>query len=240
MTSREWAELVKPVLPHVATDKDFPELGIVRIEVGHQALYAIATDRYTLAAERRPLARIDRGQPQPPVHIRASDVRSSLGLFAFAKDSDPPLTVTVDTVSVPSEVLGEPGHYTSMAVTLTSGDGGRMVMHDRRDAHRDPLAKWQPHVSAAVGRQQGASPAGLDLAAAHLARWKDAVRAGERLTFWTGSRRKDPLLVTVESHFAGIWVPELWGTDGEAPPDPAGPPWLAELDGADPVTGEKQ
>jgi hypothetical protein len=230
MTTREWHELVKPVLPHTLKDSDFPELSHIRIEVGDRALYAIATDRYTLGAERRLLDRADRGQPQPPVHIIAPDVQASLKLFTYAKDNDPALTVTVDTVLIPSEVMGEQGSYSSMAVTLASENGSKMVMHDRRMTHRDPLASWQRLICAAMSRTQGGTLSGIDLNPGHLARWKDAVRAGERLTLWTGSDRKSPILAAVGEHFAGIWMPYVWGDgDAGAPADPAGLPWLTEL-----------
>ena len=54
MTTREWHELIRPVISHAIADKDFPWLDVVRLELGESALYAVATDRYTLAAERWP------------------------------------------------------------------------------------------------------------------------------------------------------------------------------------------
>lgn len=239
MATSEWHQLVKPVLPHTLKDSDFPELSHVRVEAGGQALYAVATDRYTLGAERHPLGIADRLRPQPPVHVLATDVKASLTLFSYTKDADPALSVTIDTVTIPSEVMGQHSAYSSMAVTLTSGDGSKMVMHDRRMPHRDPLERWQRLLAAAMGRQQGGTLSGMDLSPDHLGRWAPAVRAGERLTLWTGPRRKDVILVTVDEHFAGLWAPNLWSSaENPAMPDPAGLPWLAELDGVNPETGE--
>ena len=238
MTAREWHELVKPVLPHTLKESDFPELSHVRIEVGRRALYAVATDRYTLAAERRPLARDERDSPMAPVHVPAPDVAASLKLFTYTKDNNPDLTVTVDTVIIPSEVMGQDGSYSSLAVTLTSGNGSKMVMHDRRMAHRDPHASWQRNISAALERAQGATPAGLDLNPDHLSRWSAAVRAGERLTMWTGPERRSPILVTVDEHFAGVWMPYVWGDAETAPRAPSTLPWSAEMARVDPDTGE--
>ena len=239
MSSRQWHELVKPVLPHTLKSPDFPELGHVRIEAGARTLYAVATDRYTLGAERHPLGVNDRNDPQPPVHVRAADLAASLKLFPFTKDDDPQLSLTIDTAYIPATVMGENGSYTSMAVTLQSADGGRLVMHDRRMAARDPLAAWRHAVAAVMRRAPGALLDGLDLASAYLTRWKEAVRAGERLTLRTGPQPRDPLLITVEDHFAGLWVPQLWGDERAA--DPASLPWLAELDDASsriqPATG---
>lgn len=242
MTTREWHDLVKPVIPHtLSNDKDYPELGQVRIEAGSLALYAAATDRYTLAVERRPLARTDRYQPQPPVHAAAAEVKASLSLFAYTKDDNPPLSVTIDTVHVPVDVVGVASGYTAMAVTLTSSTGARMVLHDRRRPERDPLSGWQKIIAGMMARAQHGSPPGLDLGAQHLAKWQPAQRGGERLTFWAGPNRRSSLLVTVEKHFAGVWTPEPWGSgESAAPPDPAGLPWLAELAPADLETGEKR
>jgi hypothetical protein len=237
MTTREWHELVKPVLPHILKDPDFPELSHIRIEVGARSLYAVATDRYTLGAERRPLGRADRNSPMPPVHIQAPDIAASLKLFTYSKDNDPDLSVTVDTVIIPSEVMGQDGSYSSLAVTVTSDTGSKMVMHDRRMAHRDPHANWRRHVSAAIDRAQGGTPAGLDLSPDHLGRWSAAVRAGERLTVWTGPERRSHILVTVDEHFAGVWTPYAWGDAETAPRAPSALPWSAEL-WVDPETGE--
>ena len=231
MTASQWHHLVKPALAHTVNDKEFPELGHVGIEVGSHSVYAVATDRYTLGAERYPLPRIDRGSPQQRVHLLAGDVKASLAQFSYTKDDDPELTVTIDTVRIPGEIMGQPASTTSMAVTLTGADGSKTVMRDRRVDWRDPLDGWQRRVAKAIARTQGATPAGIGLNPAYLGRWKDAVRPGEQLVLWTGPHRKEPILATVEDHFAGLWAPQVWGEgDGAAPPDPAGLPWLAELD----------
>lgn len=239
LATSEWHKLVKPVLPHITKDAEFPELSQVRIEAGDMCLYAVATDRYTMGIERWPLPRDCRLQPQPPVHVRESDVQASLKLFSYTKDDDPLLSVTIDTVTMPVEVMGENGRYSAMAITLQSAIGARLVMHDRRMPSRDPANGWQRVLAAALGRTQGGTLSGVDLNPAHLKRWEAAVRAGERLTMWTGPRRKDTILVTVDQHFAGLWAPNLWSTaENPAMPDPAGLPWLAELDHVDEDSGE--
>jgi hypothetical protein len=55
LTTREWHELIKPVIPHASTDPDERELAVIRVEGADRAFYAVATDRRTLAAERHPL-----------------------------------------------------------------------------------------------------------------------------------------------------------------------------------------
>ena len=238
MTTREWHELVKPVLPHTINDKDFPELDVVRIEVGESALYAVATDRYTLAAERWELPRPDRGRGGQVVHLDAREVAATLKLFTHSKEEDPPLTVIIDTASIPISVAGTPGSVNNLAVTLQqlSETGTRLVLHDRRDPSRDPLAGWRKNIRAAVTRATPRPIDGMDLHATMLARWMGAARKGDRLTFYTGPEVNSPLLVIVERHFAGLWtVPQY--LDG--PAKVLGElPWQDELSGHghDPVS----
>jgi hypothetical protein len=225
MTTREWHELIKPVLAHAVSAKDLPELGHVRIEAGNLALYAVATDRYTLGAERRVFERREQYQPMPPVHVRATDAAASLKLFPFSKDEDPPLKVTIDEVRVPAEVMGHEGLYSSLGITLDGADGGRLVMHDRRVPDRDHLAHWRLLLRSAMRRNPGTALEGLALGAAYVGRWKDAVRAGEVMRLYTGPKATDAILITVERHFAGLWVPVSHIETRSV----ASLPWLEEL-----------
>lgn len=235
MTTREWHELIKPVLPHTSTDKELPELGVVRIEAAERAVYAVATDRYTMGAERHPLE--DAGEPMQPVHIDAREAAATLRLFTFSKDNDPLLHITIDTVPVPVTVVGQSRSVNAMGVTLHRDDGTRLAMHDRRDPSRDPLSGWRKAIGTSLHREGARSIDGLDLSGYALARWAHAVRGGERLTFYTGPEPGDPLLITVEQHFAGIWaLPQYLDSAVKIRSEL---PWHAELDGVDPETGEK-
>jgi hypothetical protein len=231
MVTSEWHRLVKPVLPHVGGDKDFPELDVVRLELGQTALYAVATDRYTLAAERWELAKEDRGSAGLVVHLDAGEVKATLKLFAFSRDEDPPLSVTIDTAAIPISVVGRPSSINGLALTIQQvgeGNGTRLMLHDTRDPSRDPLRGWRKGIRAALDRPPGGKLDGLDLNARLLARWSSAARHGERLTMYTGPEPGDPLLVIVERHFAGLWVP-LRYLD-EPTKTLADLPWQDELD----------
>jgi hypothetical protein len=232
MTSREWAELIKPVLPHVSADKELPELQAVRLEACERAVYAIATDRCTLAAERH---RLDsRGERARPVHIAAKEAAASLRMFPYSKDFDPPLRVTVDQHPIPVDH----GHsLMGWGVTLESPSSTRVLLRDVRDPGRDAIAGWRTVLREAMTRPDGAALDGLDMFGWQLARWAGAARKGERLTVYSGPKPGDPLLVTVEQHFAGIVALQHY-LDAPAKAR-AELPWLAELDGADPATGEK-
>jgi len=48
LSTREWHELVRPVLPHILADADLPELSDIRLEAADRTICAVATDRYTL------------------------------------------------------------------------------------------------------------------------------------------------------------------------------------------------
>jgi hypothetical protein len=228
MTTREWHELVRPVLPHTFSSPDFPELEHVRLEACPRALYAAATDKFTLGAARYPLSG---GDAAPPVHVSAGELKATLKLFRYSKDDDPPLTVTIDTVSVPVMVAGLERHVSGQAVTLQSADGTRAVMRDRRDPARDHLAGWRKHLRQAFARDNSTRLDGLDLSAGQLARWAAAARKGERLCMYTGPRPGDPLLVVVEDHFAGMWmIQQYLESPGKLVREL---PWAAELAGSE-------
>lgn len=225
MTTREWHELVKPVLPHASTDANLPELGVIRIESTRDALYAVATDRYTLAAERHPLA--GTGEDTQPVHVDRAEVAATLKFFTHSKDFDPPLHVTIDTVPVPVTIAGTPGSVKAMGITLHRDDGAKLAMHDHRDPSLDPLAGWRKILAGVLLRPSGGMVEGLDMFGWQLARWAHAARKGERLTIYAGTKPGDPLLVTVERHFAGIIALQQYL---DAPAKVLNElPWLAEI-----------
>src|SRR5258707_11867005 len=229
LSTREWHSLIGPVLPHALNDKEEPHLSVVRIEPGERVIYAIATDRYTMAAERFLLPDSARLHDVPgPVHIRSADAAVSLKLFPFSKDEDPRLRVTIDRAPVPVSVGGGQAVFSHTAMTLESDDGTRLVLHDQRDPSQDPLRKWRVQGAAMWARPLANSPT-LSLSAIHLAQWGKSVRKGERLTIYF---RPDgaPLLILLEDHFGGMLV-QVRYLDG---PEKilAESPWLGELDPA--------
>lgn len=228
MTTREWHELTAPVIPHAVADKDVPELDAIRIEITRRIVYAVATDRYTLAAERHPLKPADHVyDPVAPVHIRASDAAVALKLFTFSKDADPELRITVDTVAIPISAAGRPASVNRLAITLEDPGGTRLVLHDHRDPSSDPLASWHKLLAKPMGRDLSHAAPAVSLPAAQLPRWAKAVRRGERLAVFTGEQDNDPLLILVEDHFAGLWKPASYLDS--APKMLAESPWQDEL-----------
>lgn len=228
LLTSDWHKLIKPVLPHASTDKELHWLRRVRLEVGDRALYAIATDQSTLGAERHVLPARERFQASsvPPVHIEAAEAKTSLALFTFDKDGDPPLEVTIDRAPIP---LSEGNSVMSWAVTVHRPDDGmRLVLRDRRDpVMSTTLDSWRKLLLEALTRPRGRSLDGLDLRGHVLARWAAATRGTERLRLYTGPKPGDPLLITVEGHFAGIMtVSQYLDTPAQGR---AELPWTAEL-----------
>jgi hypothetical protein len=208
MTTREWHELVKPVLPHRLDDKTFPELAQVRVEVHERSVVAVATDRYTLAAERHTLAAADAVyDPPPPIAIPAAEIAATLKLFTYSKDDDPRLRITIEQTRLPLEIIGEQTSVGCYTLTIADPDASSVVLRDALNPNGDPLARWRVMLRAALRRNLVAAPPALCLHAAHFARWSAAVRAGERLAIYLGDRDAKTLLVLVEDHFAGLWVP---------------------------------
>ncbi len=186
-------------------------------------MYAAATDRYTLAAERWPLPPVDQGMAPQVAHLNAKELAASLKLFTFSKDDDPPLMITIDSALMSVQVAGEPASVPRLAVTVQqAGDGIRLVLHDERDPSHDPLASWRKGLRQAMLRKTGEPIEGLDLQPFSLTRWASAAGKGERLTLFTGPEPGDPLLITVEEHFAGLaMVPQLLTGPGEDAGRPA-------------------
>lgn len=203
MTARDWHALIKPVLPHASTDKEFPSLGVVRLELAEHAVYAVATDRYTLAAERWTDETYDATE-QTKVHLSLQDAKASLQLFPFSKDHDPLLRVIVDYSPRSVIVLGQPRSIAQLTVTIEAEDRTRVAFHDVRDPSRDPLAGWRKSIHEAMTRPAGRELDGLDVLGGSMARFAAAARKGERLTVYTGPEPGDSILFCVEEHFAGL------------------------------------
>lgn len=224
MTTREWHELIKPVLPHASTDTDLPELCSVRLECSRQVLFAVATDRYTLGASRHVL---DEVGSEFVIHVERTDAANMLRLFPYTKDSNPELRITVDKVSIP--VGRGPSSVEALGLTVESEDGTRLLLHDRRNPLMpDSLHGWRKLLAQAVFRDLAPAAASLLLTPQFMGRWASAVRAGERAVFLAGPKSTDLILILVEEHFAGIWKPAGHldtGTDELL----TGSPWRYEL-----------
>jgi hypothetical protein len=203
MTTRDLHQLVKPVLPHAATDPETPQLNVIRLECARQVLYAVATDRFTVGVARHVLEEVP---GDFVIDVDQADAKSMLTLFRYTKNTDPRLKITVDKVTVP---LGRPDMTVqALGLTVESEEGTRLLLHDRRSyEHADTLGSWRKMLAAALYRDLAPAAPSLILSPQFMARWSAAVKGAERLTFLAGPGPTDLILILVEDHFAGIWKP---------------------------------
>lgn len=199
ITTRDLHQLIAPVLPHACTSADLPELNAVRMEVSGATLYAVATDRATMAATRQHVGFTD----DVIIHIDRADAAALLRLFTFTKEEDPDLTLILDHVTVP---VGNTS-LSALALRIDSQDGTRLVLHDRRvPGQPTALDGWRKTIGGVLHRPQTVAAPAVLLAPAGLARWSKAAGKGERLAVFCGPDPSDALLVTVEQHFIGVWA----------------------------------
>jgi hypothetical protein len=225
LTTRDLHALIAPVLPHTLADPDFPRLGDIRVEVLDGVVYAVATDRVTLAATRH---KPDGHADDVTIHLGRDDAANMLRLFKPVKDEDPRLTVTIDQVTVAVHPAGLHG-VMSLGFRVDGEDGTRLVLHDRRNPLEvHDLDSWRKWLGKVIHRATRPAAPALLLSPAFLARWSKAGHRGERLTVLIGAKPDDPVLIVCEDHFAGMWQP-AGHLDGDAARALDGSPWRDEL-----------
>lgn len=219
VTTREWHELIKPVLPHASTDAEVPEINVVRIEGRGRVCYAVATDRYALAASRHVL---DSPAEDFVITIDRTDAAAMLRVFTHGKDRDPRLRVTIDTVTAAASGPGP--ELRTLGLIVESEEGTRLVLHGRAGA----LSGWRKNLAEQLYRDLGPAASRLLLTPGQLGRWSAASRKGERLTLFPGPDPGAPILILAEDHFAGVWMPASH-IDGDSDELLTATPWRAEL-----------
>jgi|GEM_PF-3696401 len=218
LTTKDLHDLLTPVLPHTGTDPEVPELGVIYLEVRGDVLYAVATDRYTMAAARHPL---DESVDDAAVAISRDDAAAMLKLFKFSKKENPHLRLVIDKVPVPASPRGDT--IDSLGLTITAEDGTRLVLHGRGHG---PLRGWRGLLRPVVERPLTPASPILALTPAYLSRWGKAAGPGEVLTVHVGPEPVDPVLVQVEHRVIGVLMPVGHLDAGEAV---VGSPWPDEL-----------
>ena len=112
--------------------------------------------------------------------------------------------------------------------TNNGADGFRLTLRDHRDPSRViTLDKWRKNLLGALTRPRGRSLDGLDIRGTVLGRFKDCARGTERLRLFTGAEPGQPILLTVESHFAGLLAVPQYLDEPAASRSEL--PWAAEL-----------
>lgn len=217
LSTSDLHELIAPVLPHASTDKDLPEITVVRLEVADDTLYAVATDKYTLAATRHPI-----GDDADPVKIAISrsDAQNLLRTFKHNQKSDPQLQLVIDQMHVHSDnqtVLG-------LSLRVASEDGTKLTVQDRGVSALD----WRTHLGRVLHRPLNPAAPTVLMTPAYFPRWIKAAAKWERLAVFVGASPSDPVLVVGDQHFVGVWMP-VTHTEGEPQQVLDGNPWMDEL-----------
>lgn len=217
MTTSDLHDLLAPVLPHTGDGKGLPALSAIRIEVRDNTVYAVATDRYTMAATRHPLRE---AAPDTTIAIGGVDAAAMLKLFKHTKNDNPDLQLTVGNIE--AETVLDPAD--KPALTITAKDGATLVLHGREDA----LATWRNILAKQVHRAPKAASPSIALNAMQLPRWTKAIRKGDQLEVFLGAKATDPVIVRAGDHFIGVWA-ACSRSDGKAMPLLADSPWGREL-----------
>jgi len=201
--------LLGPVLPHVGTDRDLPELTTIRIEVRDNTVYAVATDRFTFAATRHQL---DEGEDvaNTAVTIAGGDAHTLLRVFKHTRKDDPQLTLTVTAAG-------------GSTLTVTAAGGSTLTLSGRGDG----LAFWRAFLAKHLHREDGSATPSIGLDPSRLRRWIKAVEyAGQPLALSFGAGPKDPVVVRCGERFVGLWAPVVLTGDVERLQDSV---WCKEL-----------
>jgi hypothetical protein len=225
LTTSELHKLIAPVLPHASTDKDQPELAVVRFEVVDDTVYGVATDRVTFAATRH---RLDDSADPVKIAISRNDAQTLLRTFKYTSKTDPQLRIVIDRTSVSGNQSP-----TGLGLTVDSeANVPKIVCPDQGV----PLSiGWRAVIGRVLHRpRRPAAPAVL-LTPAYVARWAKAAAKWERLSVFVGATPGEPVLVLVEDHFVGVWMP-VTSTGGDPAQLLDASPWLAEL----PAGGDTQ
>ncbi|MGK5549341.1 hypothetical protein ACSNOH_32140 [Streptomyces sp. URMC 127] len=173
---------VARALPHMATDwADWPWGGLL-LDLDGTHLYAVATERHTMA-----IGRAEASRPTSPwrAHIAAADARS---LGRFLEDTDPR-----DTVFVTYEEYGDEG---APEVRLRS----RHATHTVPLTDNDDFPGWREIATKALEQPAADEPVCLTLHM--LQRW---AAVGERATF--SHRGANRAVVVTADDFLGLHMP---------------------------------
>ncbi|MFI7628434.1 DNA translocase FtsK [Microbispora rosea] len=222
LATSELHELLTPVLPHASTDKERPELGVVRIEARGSVLSAVASDRITLAATRHPADGLD----DFALTIDREDAANLLKIFRHTKKTDPQLAIVVEEMPLPTDT----GSAYGLGIRIDSETGKRHSLTDLGDP--DPIfTKWRSLVAKLLARPAAPASPAVVFSPWATPRWSKAPRKGDYLQVFPGPTSKDPVLVLAGESFIGVWMPAGLRDDMEPQALLAGTPWQADLEG---------
>ncbi|NEA59500.1 hypothetical protein G3I60_36405 [Streptomyces sp. SID13666] len=191
----DFPHLLKQVTPHISADTTLPSINGVRFEADTTHLYAIATDRYTMAVTRRP---VPRGTAAGwSAFVSAADLKAVRSFATLTRRT--PLFVDLSP-------CGQRLTFTAGAMALAVPTVNLPMAVTRRINWRTLIAdamKAMPNLTTEV-----------DLNPTFLGRWASAAR-NVPLTVW-GTDAKKPLLIACGDDFVGLQMP-VQSRDAKSP-----------------------
>ncbi|WP_037605065.1 hypothetical protein [Streptacidiphilus rugosus] len=197
VTITGFAQLIARTWPHAYRDDTLPSINGVRVESDGRRLYAVASDRFTIAIARHDLDADSATEPWN-AFLTASDLRA-------VKAITPPRHHAKLTT-----LTWNPGRHV-LAVTV----GEHTLTLPDRTEQDAKFPKWRPIARDALA----ATPAMTDdlaVSAHHLAKFtKDpAVRDHTPLTVWGDDPHK-PIVIAQGTDFLGLLMPIRRNPDGD-------------------------
>jgi hypothetical protein len=209
MTGRELRAWIGAVLPHAATDDTLPVLTKVVVEAADGVLYALATDRYTLAVSRH--------WPPDPVSGALTVTVAARALHTLLRQIKPRDSVRL-TLNETGLTLDHLDRHGDPCLSYRLPNAGEPL--------RD-LADWRTWLTKRVAQAPGpilTDPRGVGLNPAYLARFKTASDGDPLEMRPAGS----VMVVTCGVHFLGLIAAMDLTGDRETSADPL-TDWLPDL-----------
>lgn len=203
VTAADVRLLLRAVLPHAGRSSGHPRLNSVRLEYEPGALWAAATDRYTIAAQRILVAASSTPYAVAAVTIGRGDARRILRHIGPAGLDPIPLTIAADGLT-----LARAG--SRLHVPSVDGDYPDWRKLIGRYLHRDG--------SAAVP----ALRVNLEMLGRHKQAWKlhrkRNLNTDAASVLMMPGRQDEPLVVAIGEHYVGLQMPRRPAAQHTLPP----------------------
>lgn len=171
--------MLAQIKPHMSSDVTLPILNLVQVECRDDHLYILATDRYTMAIARTPVA----GGEQWTARIPSQDLRT-VEVWLKAAAGDIEVTAEADALSL-------------------AGVSGALRLSSEASEYGE-FPNWRKLVSGALESEPTEAVGLTGYDTRFLARWKAAGRA---LHAWQAGPRKPLVLTDSDGAFVGIQMP---------------------------------
>ncbi|NEA57978.1 hypothetical protein G3I60_28415 [Streptomyces sp. SID13666] len=180
----DFPHLLKQITPHISADTTLPVINGVRFEADATHLYAIATDRYTMAVTRRP---VHRGTAAGwSAFVSAADLKAVRSFATLTR-----MTPLFLDLSAGGQCLSFTAGAMALAVPTVNLSGARRI-------------DWRTFIADAMRAVPNLTTE-LDLNPTFLGRWGSAAR-NVPLTVW-GAGPTKPLLIACGDDFVGLQMP---------------------------------